>query len=92
MKSIKLIFAFITLITFFLSTSAWALSSDKNKPVEVEADSFNLDDFWTESIASTQTIISEMFAHPRRPKPHQIKNEIFNPHLRRIVPNRRSKS
>ena len=59
MKSIKLIFAFITLITFFLSTSAWALSSDKNKPVEVEADSFNLDDAKKVTIYSGNVIITQ---------------------------------
>ena len=32
----------------------------------------DLEDFWTESIASTQTIISEVFARPRRQKPHRI--------------------
>lgn len=59
MKSIKSIFAFITLITFFLSTSAWALSSDKNKPVEVEADSFNLDDAKKVTIYSGNVIITQ---------------------------------
>jgi lipopolysaccharide export system protein LptA len=35
---------FLLLISLFISTASFALSTDKDQPVEVEADSFTLDD------------------------------------------------
>ena len=42
------------------------------KQLKNHEDSSDFDDFWTESIASTQTINPEIFGHPRRQKPPQI--------------------
>lgn len=52
--------AAITLIALCLfSSPLWALSSDKDKPVEVEADSFNLDDAKKVTIYSGNVIITQ---------------------------------
>jgi len=59
MKSTKLKFIFITLALMSFSTSLWALSSDKQKPVEVEADSFNLDDAKKITVYSGNVIITQ---------------------------------
>ncbi|MBV1912057.1 MAG: lipopolysaccharide transport periplasmic protein LptA [Cycloclasticus sp.] len=59
MKSINLKFAFITLTLMFSSAPLWALSSDKQKPVEVEADSFNLDDAKKVTVYSGNVIITQ---------------------------------
>lgn len=59
MKSINLNFAFITLTLMFSSAPLWALSSDKQKPVEVEADSFNLDDAKKVTVYSGNVIITQ---------------------------------
>ncbi|HIG79366.1 MAG TPA: lipopolysaccharide transport periplasmic protein LptA [Cycloclasticus sp.] len=44
MQLTKLNIVFIVLTLMVSSSPIWALSSDKQKPIEVEADSFNLDD------------------------------------------------
>jgi len=35
---------FLLILIIIVSPYSWALNSDKNKPVEVEADNFNLDE------------------------------------------------
>ncbi|MEW5008804.1 MAG: lipopolysaccharide transport periplasmic protein LptA [Cycloclasticus sp.] len=57
MKSNKLTITFIVLC--LCSSPLWALSSDKNKPVEVEADSFNLDDAKKTTVYSGNVIITQ---------------------------------
>lgn len=59
MKSIKLKIAFITLALISFSAPLWALSTDKQKPVEVEADSFNLDDAKKVTVYSGNVIITQ---------------------------------
>ena len=57
MKSTNLTITFIALCVF--SSPLWALSSDKDKPVEVEADSFNLDDAKKVTTYSGNVIITQ---------------------------------
>jgi len=57
MKSNNAAIALLALCLF--SSPLWALSSDKNKPVEVEADSFNLDDAKKLTIYSGNVIITQ---------------------------------
>jgi len=57
MKSNNAAIALLALCLF--SSPLWALSSDKNKPVEVEADSFNLDDAKKLTIFSGNVIITQ---------------------------------
>ncbi|ORU91990.1 MAG: lipopolysaccharide transport periplasmic protein LptA [Cycloclasticus sp. symbiont of Bathymodiolus heckerae] len=59
MKLIKFNVIFITLALFTFSSPLWALSSDKSKPVEVEADSFNLDDAKKVTVYSGNVIITQ---------------------------------
>ncbi|MEH6504428.1 MAG: lipopolysaccharide transport periplasmic protein LptA [Cycloclasticus sp.] len=57
MKLNKMKIAFMAL--FLFSSPLWALSSDKQKPVEVEADSFNLDDAKKITVYSGNVIITQ---------------------------------
>ncbi len=57
MKLTKLGIIFFALSVF--ASPAWSLSSDKNKPVEVEADSFNLDDAKKITVYSGNVIITQ---------------------------------
>lgn len=50
---------FIILCVFLCSSNAWSLSSDKNKPVEVEADDFLLDDAKKITTYSGNVIITQ---------------------------------
>ncbi|PCI20819.1 MAG: lipopolysaccharide transport periplasmic protein LptA [Piscirickettsiaceae bacterium] len=50
---------FLLLILFIVSPPLWALSSDKNQPVEVEADNFNLDDAKKITTYSGHVIITQ---------------------------------
>ncbi|HIF17667.1 MAG TPA: lipopolysaccharide transport periplasmic protein LptA [Cycloclasticus sp.] len=59
MKLIKCNIALITLALMAFSSPIWALSSDKQKPVEVEADSFNLDDSKKITVYSGNVIITQ---------------------------------
>jgi len=53
----KLIIPFLALS--FVSAPVWALSSDKQKPVEVEADSFHLDDAKKTTVYTGNVIITQ---------------------------------
>ena len=57
MKLNKMKITFIAL--FLFSSPLWALSSDRQKPVEVEADSFNLDDAKKITVYSGNVIITQ---------------------------------
>lgn len=57
MKFNKPIFIFLSTLLFI--TNAWGLSSDKNKPVEVEADNFLLDDAKKITTYSGNVIITQ---------------------------------
>ena len=59
MKLINWKTVFFAFILISLSTPLWALSSDKQKPVEVEADSFNLDDAKKITVYSGNVIITQ---------------------------------
>ncbi|ORU90979.1 MAG: lipopolysaccharide transport periplasmic protein LptA [Cycloclasticus sp. symbiont of Poecilosclerida sp. N] len=59
MKSIKLNIILITLTLIIFPSALWALSSDKTKPVEIEADSFNLDDAKKITLYSGNVIITQ---------------------------------
>ncbi|MBL4743883.1 MAG: lipopolysaccharide transport periplasmic protein LptA [Cycloclasticus sp.] len=58
MKSTKLNIL-ITLVLITFASPIWALSSDKSKAVEVEADSFNLDDAKKVTVYSGNVIITQ---------------------------------
>lgn len=57
MKFNKPILIFLSTLLFI--TNAWGLSSDKNKPVEVEADNFLLDDAKKTTTYSGNVIITQ---------------------------------
>lgn len=59
MKLNKMKIVFIALFLFLFSSPLWALSSDKQKPVEVEADTFNLDDAKKITIYSGNVITTQ---------------------------------
>jgi lipopolysaccharide export system protein LptA len=59
MKLTKLNIAFISFTLLTFASPIWALSSDKEKPVEIEADSFNLDDAKKITIYSGNVIITQ---------------------------------
>ena len=59
MKSTKQTLLFLTLTLISVTTPLWALSTDKQKPVEVEADNFNLDDAKKITVYSGNVIITQ---------------------------------
>jgi lipopolysaccharide export system protein LptA len=59
MQLTKLNIVFIVLTLMVSSSPIWALSSDKQKPIEVEADSFNLDDAKKITVYSGNVIMTQ---------------------------------
>ena len=59
MSSNKSILFILCLCLLFITSKSWALSSDKSKPVEVEADNFHLDDAKKVTIYTGDVIITQ---------------------------------